>query len=195
MALAKFLSGTHASLLDSKLVLSGATAINVTKWVYSGSAWSLTASSSGIPLESIVADSLAISQDDPETSNIECETSDSPIKSVTKQGAWNITMTCADIQKDILTNLLGYQGITSSGSAGSDYIIAPNSTLDSYVAIEILFGDTASLVCPKVHLTSKIDASNLKSETVKCTISGVLEEYEISSGKKTPFFINQKQTA
>lgn len=192
MALANFLSGTHASILDGKLVLSGATAINVTKWVYNGSAWSLTTSSAGIPLESIVADSLAITQDDPETSTIDCETSDSPIKSVTRMGSYTITMTCADIQKDILTTLLGYEGITSGGSAGSDYIIAPSSQKDNYVAIEILFGDQCSLVCPKVQLTSKIDASNLKSETVKCTISGTMEEYEIASGKKTPFFVNQK---
>lgn len=194
MALAKFLSGTHASILDGKVVLSGAKEINVTKWTYSSNTWSLSPSSSGIPLESIVADSLTITQDDPEESTIECETSDAPIKSVVKQGKYTISMTCADIQKDILTNLLGYTAIASSGGTGSDYIIAPNGVTTQYVAIEIVF-DTHTLVCPKVQLASKIDASSLKTETVKCTISGTMEEYEVAAGKKTPFFINQKQTA
>lgn len=182
--LTKFLSGTHASLLDGKTILSGAKEINVTAWSYSSQtgAWTLTPSATGIPLESIVADSLTISQDDPEENNIECETSDAPIKSVVTQGAYHIEMTCADLQSDIMTTLLGYEEVTGG------YLIAPTAKPDLYVAIEIVF-DNKTLVCPKVNLASKLDVSSVKSETAKVTISGTLEEYEVTTGKKTPFFI------
>ena len=194
MALSPFLSGTHASIINNKLVLSNPTAINVTKWTYSGGAWSLTTSTTGIPLESIVRDSLSITQDDPEETTIDCETSDSPIKSVTKAGAWHIEMTCADLQASILKDLCGYQQCSTTGTTGTDYTVAPQTMPQQYVAIEILFGDQASLVCPKVQLTSKLDASSISSETVKVTVSGVLEDYQIgSSDVKTPFFINTKQ--
>lgn len=202
MALTNFLSGAHSSIINGKLVLSNPTAINVTAWTESGGSWSLNPAGTGIPLESIVRDSLTISQDDPEESTIDCETSDSPIKTVTKQGAWHIEMTCADLQPAIMTALMGYENVTSTGetpdSGNGDYTIAPTTMPQKYVAIEIVFTD-ATLVCPKVQLTSKLDASSLSSETVKVTISGTLEEYEIpsgtpgtGSGKKTPFFINRK---
>lgn len=199
MALAKFLSGTHTSIINNKLVLSNPTDILVTEWNESGGTWTLNTSSNGIPLESIVRDSLTISQDDPEETNIDCETSDSPIKTVTKQGAWHIEMTCADLQPEVMAALMGYQNLTIAGetpsSGNGDITVAPTKMPQKYVAIEIVFDD-ASLVCPKVQLTSKLDASSVSSETVKVTISGTLEDYTIgSSGVKTPFFINRKQSA
>lgn len=196
MALSPFLSGTHASIINNKLVLSNPTAINVTEWTYSGGTWSLTTSATGIPVESIVRDSLTISQDDPETTTIDCETSDSPIKSVTKAGAWHIEMTCADLQASILKTLAGYSQCSATGTTGTDYTVAPTTMPQKYVAIEIVFGEIASFVCPKVQLTSKTDMSSLSSETGKIALSGTLEEYQIGeSNIKTPFFINLKQAA
>lgn len=196
------------SLTNTRIVLSNPSGINVTMWSNTGGTWTLpTTNQINIPLENIVRDSLTISQDDPEESTIDCETSDSPIKTVTKQGAWHIEMTCADLQEEIVTNLLGYESITNEGGTPTgtnpgDYLLAPTSTPDLYAAIEILFeSQSRSLVCPRVKLTSKLDASSLSSETVKITISGTLEEYEIpsatpgtGSGKKGPFFINQYVT-
>lgn len=198
MALSRFLSGTHTSTDGTKKVLSGATKIIVTPWTYDATnGWTLDPTSSGYTLDNIIADSVTISQDDPEENTIDCETRDEPIKKTVTNGNYNIEMTSADIQKAILVNLFGFTEDSTNGR-----VYAPNSYKEIYAAIEITFGgentETDSLVCPKVQLSSKIDASSLKSETVKGTISGTCMSYTFGTGSSaysTPFFLNSKQSA
>lgn len=193
MSLSRFLSGTHVGTDTTKLVLSGVTKIIVTPWTYSAQtgAWTLTPSTAGIYLDNIIADTVTISQDDPSESSIDCETRDEPIKKVVTNGSYNIEMTSADIQKEILVKLFGYTEDSTNGR-----IYAPASYKEMYVAMELTFGgegtETTSLVCPKVQISSKIDASSLKSETVKGTISGTLMSYAFDN-YSTPFFVNVKQ--
>lgn len=179
------------SLLSGKVVLSGAKQIVFTPFNQAGTA----PGSDSYFLESIIADTLSITQDDPETNSIECETSDTAIKTTVVEGSYNIEMTCADIQKDILEKLLGFGTSTSVAPAGGtgtlNVAYAPESHSDRYCAIEIVFDD-AILVCPKVNITSKIDISSVKTETCKATISGTMELYNIGTAGspiKTPFFV------
>lgn len=195
--LSRFLSGSHTATDSSKVVLSGVTKIIFVPWTNSGGTWSLTPSGAGYTLDNIVADSVSISQDDPEENTIDCETRDEPIKKTVVNGNFNIEMVSADIQEAILTNLFGYTKDATNG-----YIYAPSQYKEIFCAIEITFGgegtETVSLVCPKVQLSSKIDASSLKTETVKGTISGTCMSYTIGSGSSaynTPFFVNVKQSA
>lgn len=181
----------QATPLGTKLVLSGVNKIVITPFV--GSAPGLNSYS----LDSIIADSLTISQDDPETNSIECETSDTAIKTTVKEGSYHIEMTNADINKDILEECLGYTystSISQTGSSGASLNVAyaPESRTDRYVTIEIVFENQAVLVCPKVNLASKIDISSVKSEVVKATISGEMEIYNIGTTNNpinTPFFV------
>lgn len=176
--------------LNNRLVLSGATKIIITPYVFSNNAWSI--GSTSYYLDNILADSVAISQDDPEENTIDCETRDEPIKKTVVNGNFNIEMTSADIQKDIMVNCFGYTYDQTNG-----YIYAPANYKEIYAAIEVTFGgentENASLVCPKVQLSSKIDASSLKTETVKGTISGTCMSVTIGEGNAaytTPFIIN-----
>lgn len=187
MSLTRFITTTPTSLINGKLVLSGATKIILTP--YSNG----EIGSTSYELESIVADSLAITQDDPETNSIDCETSDTPIKTTKKEGAYNISMTNVDIQKTILTSVFGF--VEKSITVGSGTVtaaVAPESDTDRYACIEIVFGDDAELVCPKVNLATKVDVSSVKRETVKCSIEGSCELATIGTGAaafKTPFFV------
>lgn len=191
MAFTRFTTNTATGTNASKLVLSGVTKILFTPYVQgAGGAWSL--GSTTYQLDNIIADSVAISQDDPEENSIDCETRDEPIKKTVTNGNYNVEMVSADIQKDILVACFGF---TYDGT--NKYVHAPASYKECYAAIEFCFGgnsEYASLVCPKVQISSKIDASSLKSETVKGTISGTCmsQEITVSSGTnyETPFFLN-----
>lgn len=195
MAFTPFSPGSTPQTTDAtKLVLSGVTKILFTPYVLSQGAYSL--GSTTYQLDNIIADSAAITQDDPEENTIECETRDEPILKTVKNGAFNIEMTSADIQKDILINMFGYTEDTTN-----HYIYAPASYKEVYAAVEFIFGaagaEKASLVCPKVQLSSKIDASSLKSETVKGQITGTCISVAPAAGVsyKTPFFINNSANA
>lgn len=191
----RFLTGTHTSTDATKVVLSGATKIIFVPWTPNSSTGvlELDPSDNGFMLDNIIADSVTITQDDPTENTIDCETRDEPIKKVVTNGNFNIEMVSADIQEDILVNLFGYTKDATNGR-----IYAPAAYQEKFVAIEITFGgensENISLVCPKVQISSKIDASSLKSETVKGTISGTLLSYN-NGTYSTPFFVNVKTTA
>lgn len=192
MAFARFTpsTNTHTATNNSKLVLSGVTKILFTPYVQgAGGAWSLGTTT--YQLDNIIADSVAISQDDPEENTIDCETRDEPIKKTVVNGNFNVEMVSADIQKDILVACFGYVWDSSN-----EYVHAPANYQEAYALIEFTFGgntEVASLVCPKVQISSKIDASSLKTETVKGTISGTCMSVTIGEGGSaydTPFLVN-----
>lgn len=140
-----------------------------------------------LELKSIVGDSVAISQDDPETTTIECETSDSPLYEVTKLGKYTITMDSADISPNILSTCMGFEIIGSNLASA-----APSSYKEKYVVVEVIM-DTAAFVMPKVLINSKLDASTLKTNIAKGTLSGSALEANVKIGSEdavlTPFVV------
>lgn len=136
-------------------------------------------------LESIIADTVAISQEDPETNTIDCETSDSPIIEATKLGKYTVEMSSADIKESILIKCLGFTG--SNG-----VYAAPAAYKQIYAMIEVQM-DGAEFVLPKVLMASKIDASSLKTDVAKGTISGSAFDAKVKVGsmesKTTPFLV------
>lgn len=192
-AITKYTQGSPTAFDGNKTVLDGLEKIIFTPYVAG------EPGNKSYLLESIVADSVSITQDDPSTNNIDCETSDTPIKTTTVQGGYTIEMVNADFRKDLLQKVLGYEApsnITpmgsSSGATAMNIAIAPESTPTLYCCIELVFHEDAILVCPKVNLASKIDISSVKTETCKVTISGSLEAYNIGTPQSpinTPFFV------
>lgn len=123
--------------------------------------------STAYQLDNIVADTTSITQDDPETTDIECETRDEPIDTVTTLGSYQFTTTSADVQKELLTNIMGFKEDTSS-----KILYAPASYKDLYAEIRIIFSSKDALVLPKVKLNNKIVAETLKTGLVQATIAG-----------------------
>lgn len=138
-------------------------------------------------LDNIVADTTSITQDDPDTTDIECETRDEPIDSVTTLGSYQFTTTSGDVQKELLTNIMGFKEDTSS-----KILYAPALYKDLYAEIRLVFSNGDALVLPKVRLNNKIVAETLKTGLVQATIAGTAFSKEVtinSAPAQTPFYI------
>lgn len=143
--------------------------------------------STAYQLDNIVADSTSITQDDPETSEVDCETRDEPIDTVTTLGSYQFSTTSADVQKELVTNIMGFEEDTTS-----KILYAPSQYKDFYAEIRVVFSAGDALVLPKVKLNNKIEASSLKTGLVQATISGTgysVEKTINSSPAMTPFYI------
>lgn len=169
----------------AKKILSGAKKIRFTLWNEADTA--LEAES--MLLENIIADTVAISQDDPETNDIESETRDEPIYSATKLGSYNVTMDSADVDGAILEKCMGF-------TKKDDFYFAPASYVAKYAQLEVEF-DKDILVLPRVLLNSKFDASTLKTGSAKGTIAGKGFSCKVtpaggSEAIEAPFFVTTK---
>lgn len=174
---------------DSQRILTGVKHIYFTPWTGTGGT-TAPSSTDRYELTNIIADSVAISQDDPETSTIDSETRDEPIIESIKNGNYTVTMDSADINFDILETCLGFSKIGSTTTLAA---AAPAAYSKKFVMVEILFDDTA-LVLPRILLTSKIDASSLKTNVAKGTLSGTAYSAAVTVGSETtavdtPFFV------
>lgn len=148
-----------------------------------------TASGAKLELLNVIADTVAITQDDPETNTIDCETRDEPIIESTTLGAYTLTMDSADIDLNILVKCLGFT------MSGEKIAYAPTSYVKKYACVEVVFDDSR-LVLPRILVTSKIDASSLKTNVAKGTISGTGYSCAVTTGSgqsastfDTPFFV------
>ena len=131
-----------------------------------------------IDLDSIIADTVELTQEDPETNTIDCETSDSPIYETVTLGKYTITMDSADISTTFLENVLKFTNV------GNGYA-APSSYVETYAKIEVQMLNM-NLVLPKVSMASKLDASSLKTDVMKGTITGTAYDAKIKVGSSGP---------
>lgn len=84
-------------------------------------------------LEDVVEDSTSISQDDNETTDIECETSDSPIISIVKLGKWQLAAEIGDTQAELLKALCGFTEDTAGNRT-----LAPSTYKTMYAKIDVV---------------------------------------------------------
>lgn len=122
--------------------------------------------STSYSLDNIVADTTSITQEEPTTNTVDCETRDEPIFENITLGRYTFSAESGDIQDVVLTNCFGFV----KGESGSLY--APSVYKEIWAEIEVVFGDKGSLVCPKVKMSGNIDASSLKTGMVRGVISG-----------------------
>lgn len=142
-------------------------------------------------LDNIVGDTTSITQEDPTTNEIECETRDEPLFENTTLGSYSISMESADIQETILVNCMGFKKDKTNGN-----LYAPSTYKELWAEVEVVFGDKGSLVCPKVKLRGSIDASSLKTGIVRGVIAGTCYSVEITEGDSstktmTPFYYKE----
>lgn len=169
----------------AKKILTKVKHIYFTPWLADDSGLD-TSTGAKLELKNVVADTVAISQDDPETNTIDCETRDEPIIEATTLGKYTLTMDSADIDLDILVKCLGFTKV------GTKAAVAPSSYTAKYAYVEIEF-DKDKMVLPRILVTSKIDASSLKTDVAKGTISGTGFSAKVTIGSnstvETPFFV------
>lgn len=151
-------------MADSKRLLTGVKAIRFTPWNTTDTA----PGSDTINLIDVIEDTVALTQDDEEKSEIGAETRDEPIIESIKLGKYQITLDSGDINFDILEACAGF---TKIGSTSPIAAAAPTSYAKKYVKVEIEMEGTTFLL-PRVLLSSKIDASSLKTGIAKGTLSG-----------------------
>lgn len=149
-------------------------------------------------LDSIVADSTSITQDDADRNEIECETRDENLYESIVLGSYQFTADNADWQEDLVTAVLGFT--TNSDGA----LCAPSSYVEKFAEIEIQFGDSksytsdsnrgsfkASVVLPKVLLSSAATMESLKTSLGTMTVAGTAYSKDVN-GTITPFYISKK---
>lgn len=144
-------------------------------------------------LEDVVEDSTSISQDDNETTDIECETSDSPIISIVKLGKWQLAAEIGDTQKALLAALCDF-----TDDATGKKTIAPSTYKAKYAKIDVVQiqpnGTTMeAYVLPKVQLNSKLTIESLNSNLAKIALAGTAKDIALTVGAKTvrtPFYVD-----
>lgn len=145
-------------------------------------------------LDSIVADSTSITQDDADRNEIACETRDENLYEAITLGKYQFTCDNADWQEDLVINILGF---TKDGNN----LYAPSAYVERFAEIEIQFGDVndeanyrGSTVLPKVLLSSSATMESLKTSLGTMTVAGTAysQEFESSDGKTiiSPYYIS-----
>lgn len=146
-------------------------------------------------LEDVVEDTTSIAQDDNETTDIECETSDSPITSIVKLGKWQVAAEVGDTQSALLQGLAGF---TYDSTGKKAY--APSTYKKMFVKFDIVFqnedGTTYSaFVVPKLQLNTKVTIESLNSNLARIALAGTAQNIAVEVGTgdtkkniRTPFY-------
>lgn len=140
----------------------------------------------GFALDDVVADTTSITQDEPETNAVDCETRDEPIYENVTLGSHKFSCESGNIDKDILQYALGYK-VSGEGSSLKAY--APSSYSEHWAEVEVQFQNGSSIVVPKIKLSSNIDASSLKTGIVRGIISGTAYS-TLVDGVETPLYVS-----
>lgn len=136
-------------------------------------------------LEDVIENTTSISQDDNDTTDVECETSDSPIISIVKLGKWQLAAEIGDTQKELLAALCDF-----TDDATGKKTLAPSTYKAKYAKIDVVQvqpnGTTMeAYVLPKVQLNSKLTIESLNSNLARIALAGTAKDIALTVGAKT----------
>lgn len=141
-----------------------------------------TIGTTGYDVFSIVGNTFAVTQDDPETTEIPHEFSDTPLDENTSMGTATLTMQCLDFDDDLLVELFGCTKTSvGTGSSAKDVISFPAEYKDLYCLVQLEFADKV-VVFPKVKMNSKAVFENLRSDIARGELSGTLYNTDVKLG-------------
>ena len=129
-------------------------------------------------LEDVIEDTTSISQDDNDTTDIECETSDSPIISIVKLGKWQFAAEIGDTQKELLAALCDFTDDETGKKT-----LAPSIYKAKYAKIDVV----------KVQLYSKLTIESLNSNLARIALAGTAKDIALTVNSKTvrtPFYVD-----
>lgn len=142
-------------------------------------------------LEDVIRDTTNGSQEDNDVTNIECETSDSPILSIVKRGAVTIEAEVADTQTDLLIALCGF---TSDGTK----VYAPSRYQLGYIKFDIVYklsdGSLVAWVYPKVQLNTRMLIEELNSNPNRIKLAGTARDISVTVDGETKYTPFHKET-
>lgn len=122
-------------------------------------------------IHDIVGDTISLTQDDPDKTEIPWEFGDDPLDTNVKAGAKNFTCQCLDFQDAILQTMFGCT--TQNGAT-----IFPTGYQDLYVYIRIVF-ENFDLVLPYVKMDAKTTLENMRTDIARGELSGTLFSKEV----------------
>lgn len=146
-------------------------------------------------LDDVVRDTTSIAQDDNDATDIERETSDTPILSIVTTGKYQFAAEVADTQADVLSALCGFTKDTDGK------IYAPSGYKLMYAEVAVVFdnadGTHTALILPKLQLNSKTTIESLNTNLAKVALAGTGQLAEITKADsktkiKVPFYIDPK---
>lgn len=141
-----------------------------------------TIGTTGYDVFSIVGDTFSVTQDDPDTTEIPHEFSDTPLDENTTMGTATLTMQCLDFDDDLLVELFGCTKTTiGTGTSAKDVISFPAEYKDLYCLVQLEFADKV-VVFPKVKMNSKAVFENLRSDIARGELSGTLYNTDVKLG-------------
>ena len=125
-------------------------------------------------IHDIVGDTISLTQDDPDKTEIPWEFGDDPLDTNVKAGAKNFTCQCLDFQDAVLQSMFG---CTKVGTA----TVWPTGYQDLYVYIRVVF-QNFDLVMPFVKMDAKTTLENMRTDIARGDLSGTLMSKEIGIG-------------
>lgn len=141
-----------------------------------------TIGSTGYDVFSIVGDTFSVTQDDPDTTEIPHEFSDTPLDENTSMGTATLTMQCLDFDDDLLVELFGCTKTNVGTTETPKYVISfPAEYKDLYCLVQLEFADKV-VVFPKVKMNSKAVFENLRSDIARGELSGTLYNTDVKVG-------------
>lgn len=142
-----------------------------------------TLGSTGYDIKSIVGDTVSVTQDDADRSEIPAEFRDTPLDETITLGDATMTMECLDFDDDMLVALFGCTKINAGTAQAPKYVVAfPDSYQELYCLVQLEFGDKA-VVFPKVKMDSKAVFENLRSDIARGQLSGTINVADVTIGE------------
>lgn len=186
--------------MAKKVTKTGASALLITnvKYLVATLLTSEGAEGDSYIFEHVLKDTVSMQQDDNDTTTIDNEVSDEPIKEIVRLGKWNVAATIEDVQKDLLINMCGFVA-----SSDGKKIFAPASYTERFAKIAVALDggiDTGgkqklvAFVMPKVQLNTKMILESLSTSMAGFSLAGTGRSIEVESGKPTPFYVESDYT-
>lgn len=125
-------------------------------------------------IHDIVGDTIALTQDDPDKTEIPWEFGDDPLDTNVKAGAKNFTCQCLDFQDDVLKAMFGCKTVAGA-------TLWPTGYEDLYVYIRVVF-ENFDLVMPYVKMDAKTTLENMRTDIARGELSGTLMSKVITIG-------------
>lgn len=136
---------------------------------------------SGRSLDRVIADTLSITQEDPEEQTHTFETSDNPETTYTA-GAYKVDLNNARLDKYFMTQVMGWKEVTSPKKG----VVAPKSYENRYVALQVKFADDDYFFLPKISIAPKLVMESIKTNLVYGTLSGTATDALVGD-EETPY--------
>lgn len=138
--------------------------------------------------EEIERDTTSISQDDNDSNDIECETSDNPIDSTVSLGKWQVSAELDSVSDQLLIDIMDfYEDVNGN-------ICAPPNYQDKFIRFEVVYkigvdesgkDQLIAMRVPKMKLNSRLVLESLNSNLGKITIAGTAQNIRVNKGTES----------